>query len=68
MKDTSGFDPLVDDISILIDAALADPVRAEEIKRQIMIRLALRSGSGAQPSDSAPAEDDTEDFWDNVPL
>jgi hypothetical protein len=68
MKDISGFDPLVDDIAILIDTAVADPARADEIKRQIMTRVALRTGLPAQTSDTVTDADDGEDLWDNVPL
>lgn len=68
MKDTSGFDPLVEDIAILIDTAVADPARADEIKRQIMVRVALRNGGPAQTPDMVADADDAEDLWDNVPL
>jgi ribosomal protein L1 len=67
MKDISSRDPLVDDIAVLIDTAVADPDRAEDVKRQIALRLALRN-AGPHPSEDTSTEDEDEAFWDNVPL
>ena len=68
MKDTFASDALIEDITALIDEALADPARAGRLKAEVRQRLAARPGG--EPPDPAEdlAEGDGEDLWDNVPL
>lgn len=68
MKDTSAYDPLIDDIGALIDEALSDPSRAAVVKARIRERLTGRSVSAALPLAHEPSGGDDEDLWDNLPL
>jgi hypothetical protein len=68
LKDTFASDALIEDITALIDEALADPARAGRLKAEVRQRLAARpAGKSPAPADDI-AEGDGEDLWDNVPL
>ena len=68
MRDTAASDPLIEDISTLIDEALADPSQAGAVKDRVRRRLALRLPAGSRPAVEAPLDADAEDLWDNLPL
>ncbi|MCU0856108.1 MAG: hypothetical protein MUF63_14680 [Rhodobacteraceae bacterium] len=68
MKDTFASDALIEDITALIDEALADPARAGRLKAEVRQRLATRPGTESPAPAEDLAEGDGEDLWDNVPL
>lgn len=62
-------EPSVDDIVALIEEAVRNPERAEEIK--IGLRRKMSRPSGLARAASASADEATgepEDLWDNVPI
>jgi hypothetical protein len=53
--------PPPDEIDGLVDGVLADPSRADELKRLLRTRLRVVQGT-------APDEADDHDLWENVPV
>jgi hypothetical protein len=68
VRDTTASDPLIEDISILIDEALADPSRAGAVKERVRRRLALRLPAVSPSAVEDDLDADAEDLWDNLPL
>ena len=67
MKNMSPYDPLVDDIGALLEAAAADPARLEVLKAEARQQLTQRATRpDAQPEETV--ETDDEDLWNNVPI
>ena len=61
-----------DDIDKIVDALVADPSRADDIKSLLRGKLAAPESVNvayAAPSARAvPAQTDLDDMWDNVPI
>jgi hypothetical protein len=62
MRDLTASDMLAEDIGALLDAALADPARAAQV------RVAMRARVAAFPPNSVEDDAEADDLWDNVPL
>lgn len=69
MKDIREPETGRDDIDRIVDALLEDPNRAGDVKD--LLRMKMRAPdvvSIVTPRVAMPMNDDSEDFWDNVPV
>ena len=57
-----------DDVDRLVDAALAEPGRADDIKAILRTKIVAVGPVPVAASMTASDDDDPEDFWDNFPV
>jgi hypothetical protein len=68
LRDLQATDPLIDELTALIDDALGDPSRAALVKSRIRERLLASAPQTRPAAPDIAGEDDSEDLWNNVPL